>query len=113
MGDIHTFSVISLDEKISEAINERVSSAAYSNDPEIAAQQNEIKRILANAIDGLQENEKMIVSLYYYDELTLKEIGKLLGISESRVSQLHTRALLKLKNKLSVIKDDLMEGETL
>ena len=55
----------------------------------------------------------MIVSLYYYDELTLKEIGKLLGISESRVSQLHTRALLKLKNKLSVIKDDLMEGETL
>ena len=59
------------------------------------------------------ENEKMIVSLYYYDELTLKEIGKLLGISESRVSQLHTRALLKLKNKLSVIKDDLMEGETL
>jgi RNA polymerase sigma factor for flagellar operon FliA len=66
---------------------------------------------LAKAIEELPEREKMVISLYYFEELTLKEIGMVLGISESRVSQLHTRALLKLKNKLSRIKSDLLEGE--
>ena len=113
MGDIHTFSVVSLDEQIYETVKSQKILSRDSDNPEKIAHRNEIKKILANAIDGLQDNEKMIISLYYYDELTLKEIGKLLGVSESRVSQLHTRALLKLKNKLNMIRNDLLEGETI
>jgi len=113
MGDIHTFSVVSLDEQIYETVKSQKILSRDSDNPEKIAHRNEIKKILANAIDELQDNEKMIISLYYYDELTLKEIGKLLGVSESRVSQLHTRALLKLKNRLNMIRNDLLEGETI
>lgn len=62
----------------------------------------EIGEILADTIDTLSEKEKNVISLYYYDELTYKEIGRLLNISESRVSQLHTKAIIRMKNKLSV-----------
>ena len=61
---------------------------------------NELKEILGQAIGQLTEREQKIVDLYYYHELTLKEIGMVIGVSESRVSQLLSRALLKLKNKL-------------
>lgn len=54
--------------------------------------------ILAKAIDSLKERYKLILSLYYYEELTLKEIGKILEISESRVSQLHSKAIVNLRN---------------
>ena len=62
----------------------------------------ELKRLLAQAIDSLTDNERKIISLYYFHELTLKEIGLVLGVSESRVSQLHTRALMKLKRKMEM-----------
>ena len=54
--------------------------------------------ILAKAIDSLKERYKLILSLYYYEELTLKEIGRMLEISESRVSQLHSKAIVNLRN---------------
>ena len=54
--------------------------------------------ILAKAIDSLKERYKLILSLYYYEELTLKEIGRILEISESRVSQLHSKAIVNLRN---------------
>lgn len=57
-------------------------------------------RILGEAIDQLPERERQVISLYYYDELTMKEIGKVLGITESRVSQLRTQAILRLKGRL-------------
>ena len=56
--------------QINEIINNRMLFTTYGDDPEKIAQQNEIKKILSNAIDELQDNEKIIVSLYYYDELT-------------------------------------------
>ena len=56
---------------------------------------------LTKALGSLPEREKLVVSLYYYDELTLKEIGEVLGVTESRVSQLHTKAILRLRGKLS------------
>jgi RNA polymerase sigma factor for flagellar operon FliA len=56
---------------------------------------------LAEAIDGLPEREKLIMSLYYQDELNLKEIGKVLGVTESRVSQLHGQAVSRLKARLA------------
>jgi RNA polymerase sigma factor for flagellar operon FliA len=51
-------------------------------------------------LDQLPEQERLVVALYYYEHLTLKEIGRTLGISESRVSQVHTRAMLRLKLRL-------------
>lgn len=58
-------------------------------------------RFLGEAIDQLPEREKQVISLYYYDEMTMKEIGMVLGITESRVSQLHTQAILRLKGHLA------------
>jgi RNA polymerase sigma factor FliA len=60
----------------------------------------EIENTLANAIDQLPEKEKLVISLYYWDELTMKEIGNVLDITESRVSQIHSQAILHLKSKL-------------
>jgi RNA polymerase sigma factor for flagellar operon FliA len=60
----------------------------------------EIRIALASAIETLPEKEKMVISLYYADELTLKEIGEVLGVSESRVSQIHSRAVMRLRRKL-------------
>jgi RNA polymerase sigma factor for flagellar operon FliA len=60
----------------------------------------ELKSILKETIANLPEKEKLIVALYHYEELTLKEIGVVLGISESRVSQIHSKAILKLRAKL-------------
>lgn len=66
-----------------------------------------IKKILANAIATLQEKERLVVALYYYEELNLKEIGETLNISESRASQLHSKAVQKLRTLLGTVKDDL------
>jgi len=60
----------------------------------------EAKRILAEAIDKLTEKEQKVIALYYFEELTLKEISNVLEVSESRVSQLHTKALKKMKERL-------------
>lgn len=60
----------------------------------------EVENAIADAIDQLSEKEKMVVSLYYWDELTMKEIGKVLEITESRVSQIHSQAIIHLKGKL-------------
>ena len=54
----------------------------------------------ADAIARLPEREKLVVALYYYENLTLREIGEVLGVTESRVSQLHTKAVLRLKSRL-------------
>lgn len=70
-------------------------------DPFLVLQRKEFKQLLSQAIDGLPKNESLVVSLYYYDELTMKEIGEVLGVNESRVSQLHTKAVLRLRTKLA------------
>ena len=61
----------------------------------------ETRQLLGQAINALPEREKLVVTLYYYEELTLREIGEVLGVTESRVSQLHTKAVLRLKARLS------------
>ena len=67
----------------------------------VALEQTELKEALGEAITHLPEREKLVVTLYYYEELTLREIGEVLGVTESRVSQLHTKAMLRLKAHLS------------
>ena len=66
-------------------------------DPQGTLSVTEQKEALAGAIANLPEREKLVVTLYYYEELTLREIGEVLGVTESRVSQLHTKAILRLK----------------
>jgi RNA polymerase sigma factor FliA len=69
--------------------------------PEAAFDQTEMREALADSIARLPEREKLVVTLYYYEELTLREIGEVLGVTESRVSQLHTKAILRLKARLA------------
>ena len=70
------------------------------NDPEELLENAQLRETLADAIARLPDREKIVVSLYYYDHLTLREIGEVLGVTESRVSQLHTKAILRLKGRL-------------
>ena len=66
--------------------------------PDSGTESREMKMVLMNAIRKLPKNERLLIALYYYEEMTMKEIGMVLKISESRVSQIHTQALLKLRN---------------
>jgi RNA polymerase sigma factor FliA len=72
-------------------------------DPFFVFHKTEVQGILSTAIDTLPKKERLVVSLYYFDELTMKEIGKVLGVNESRVSQLHTKAMLRLRTKLKKV----------
>jgi RNA polymerase sigma factor for flagellar operon FliA len=69
--------------------------------PADALDASETREALADAIARLPEREKLVITLYYYEELTLREIGEVLGVTESRVSQLHTKAILRLKARLA------------
>jgi RNA polymerase sigma factor for flagellar operon FliA len=69
-------------------------------DPQQLVDQSELRDRIADAIAALPEREKLVVALYYYENLTLREIGEVLGVTESRVSQLHTKAVLRLRSKL-------------
>ncbi len=68
--------------------------------PEGVIEKNELKEVLQEALELLTEKEKKVILLYYYEELTLKEISRVLEVSESRISQLHTKALQKMKTKM-------------
>ena len=78
-----------------------------TNDPYVRFQSNELTALLAQAIDELPEKERLVLSLYYYEEFTMKEIGTLLGVNESRVSQLHTKATLRLRTRLAKLVPDV------
>ncbi len=95
--------LVSLNEYLeqgSEVPNEqgKVSSQFYS--PEDATLQEELKKVLMDSLENLTEKEKKVILLYYYEDLTLKEISNVLEVSESRISQLHTKALHKMKARL-------------
>ena len=70
-------------------------------DPETAYEVEETKEILGVAVSGLPEREKIVISLYYYEGMTLAEIGQVLGVTESRACQLHTKAVMQLRGQLS------------
>ncbi len=70
-------------------------------------QQEEIVELLTQAIEALPEKERLVVILYYNEELTLREIGEVLGVTESRVCQLHTKAMLRLRGKLASWQQDM------
>ena len=82
--------------------------AAEDGGPSAQLEATEIKETLAAAIDRLPEKERIVVSLYYYDELTLKEISKILHLTEARISQLHSKAVFRLRGSLARMKANLL-----
>ncbi|MFZ2956585.1 MAG: RNA polymerase sigma factor WhiG [Candidatus Ozemobacteraceae bacterium] len=79
-----------------------------SDNPQLKIEESEAKKILAEAIGKLNDRERLVITLYYYEDLTSKEIGKILGVSDSRVSQLHTKAILRLRGRLARLRDSLI-----
>ncbi len=106
MAEICQLSVVSLDEFLHGHDMENISRGDTLSDPSSPNPlanilEDEFKEHLVSAIDDLPDKDRIVISLYYYEELTLREIGKILEVSESRVSQLHARALMRLRENLN------------
>lgn len=101
-GQANVSNVISLDEFVEASGEKEVGSIGVNtfDTPEEVLEKDELKKLLAESLEILTDREKKVILLYYYEELTLKEISQVLEVSESRVSQLHTKALQKMKVKL-------------
>ena len=101
--DIRQSSLISLEERMqgggAESSTSLVDLIEGGEDPQALAEVAERKRKLAEAIERLPQKERIVIDLYYYEGLKLKEIGVTLGVTEARVSQIHTRALLRLQQQ--------------
>jgi RNA polymerase sigma factor for flagellar operon FliA len=105
---ISNSTIVALDElwNVSDSSGDQVSLLdtlpdSSAPDPQAQVDQSELRDRIADAIAALPEREKLVVALYYYENLTLREIGEVLGVTESRVSQLHTKAVLRLRSKLA------------
>jgi RNA polymerase sigma factor for flagellar operon FliA len=98
--------LLSLDGYIKDESNNSESKKSFKSlikgddDPTSHVMLSELKFVIAKAIRALSKKEQMVISLYYYDELTLREIGEVMGLTESRISQIHTKAIIKLRSKL-------------
>ncbi len=117
VGDLHQIfsqvsyvNVVALDELLSVG-GEKGDSLTLGDtledkgaeDPVLAFEGEETKYLLARAINQLPEREKIVVTLYYYEGLTLAEIGQVLGVTESRICQMHTKAVLQLRGKIAEV----------
>lgn len=94
------------DENDKVSIVESIESPQSMNPDQIVERQ-EMKKVIVEAISELPDKEKKVLVLYYYEDLTLKEIGKILDVTESRVSQLHTKAIIRLRTRLTNVKKGL------
>ena len=106
-GQISYIGIVGLDEVISSGSGERGESVTLGDTlsdqgdgPMAAFELEEMKQILAGAINRLGDREKIVLSLYYYENLTLAQIGQVLGVTESRVCQIHTKAVMQLRGRL-------------
>lgn len=108
-GQAKVSNLVSLDEFVETTGEKKVEPVKPSGaeQPEAVVERNELKKVLAETLDILTEKERKVILLYYYEELTLKEISNILEVSESRISQLHTKALQKMKKKLGKYFDEL------
>lgn len=100
LADTVNFNVTSLEELLVNQGEYYIEDYKGEGTPENILEKKEICRILGNIIDELPVNQKTVIALYYYDELTYKEIGAIMELSESRISQIHSKAILTIKNKL-------------
>lgn len=101
LDESHTFQMMNLDDMLADRLDSGELQASSDDSPEESYENKELKEILAACIDKLGEREKLVVSLYYYDELTLREIGEVMGVTESRVSQIHSKAMMSLRRAMT------------
>jgi RNA polymerase sigma factor for flagellar operon FliA len=101
LADAGQSALLSLDEMIASGGDILADSESEFDDPASCAERADQKRLLVKSIDELPDREKQVVALYYYENLTQKEIAAVLGVTESRVCQIHTKAVLRLSGKLS------------
>ncbi len=94
--------VVSLNEFMDQGTEAPIKDTSYmrSDSPEERIEKEELKKVLAESLELLTDKERKVILLYYYEELTLKEIARVLEVSEPRISQLHVRALQKMKEKM-------------
>lgn len=103
LSQLNGLTLVSLEELLENRMEDRAIDCGQDNEnnqPESVAEIRALSNELAKAIEGLPERERLVIALYYYEELTYKEIGRVMNISESRVSQLHSKAVLRLKNRM-------------
>jgi RNA polymerase sigma factor for flagellar operon FliA len=96
-----------VDENEKNSIGDTIESP-ISLHPDVMVEKEEIRRVIIDAIKELPEKEKQILVLYWYEDLTLKEIGEVMKVTESRVSQLHSKAMLRLRAKLTNVRKGIM-----
>lgn len=103
LGKSQMFNIIHFEEMVQSdtAWEHTVQSQESTLEEEV--ENRETVEILGRIIDSLPEKEKLVITLYYYEEMTLKEIAEVLGVSESRVSQIHSKVVMKLRNKMQYI----------
>jgi RNA polymerase sigma factor for flagellar operon FliA len=106
--------VISIEDLLSPDITEHGNGMELgdSEDPYNIYLGKELKALVREALEILSEREQMVLNLYYYEELTMREIGMVLGVTESRVSQIHAQALIKLKRQLSKTSGRIQRSQT-
>ncbi len=95
------------DDNYNSSIGNNIESPSSLN-PDVIAEREEIKKVIAQAINELPEKEKMVIVLYYHEDLTFKEIGEVLEVSESRISQLNAKANLRLRAKLTNLRKGII-----
>lgn len=106
LSNIHGMGLFSLDEYVKDDDNDSITKKSFQerilsdDDPVKNVVKNELKHHLSEAIKSLSEKEQLVISLYYFEDLTLKEIGHIMDLTESRICQVHTLALIKLKSRL-------------
>jgi RNA polymerase sigma factor FliA len=109
LGQLSLVNVVALDELLTDddgGSSPRLGDTLQDSsalDPQAMAEHGEARQLLARAVEQLPEREKVVVSLYYFEGLPLADIGRVLGVTESRICQLHTKAVLHLRTKLADI----------
>lgn len=103
--------LVSLNEYVEQGVEPVMDAKGNSHfaQPEDAVAEEELKKILEESLEMLTDKEKKVITLYYYEEMTLKEISNILEVSESRISQLHTKALIKMKKIMGSYMDILTD----
>ncbi len=111
LGEVNLSTLVSLEEYLEQNYETGTGmvTPGRENYPEQQIELTELREVLANSIDSLPEKERMVISFYYHEELTLKEISKIMGVSESRISQLHTKALIRMKGRLGSYREAMSE----
>ncbi len=112
MTKISGTTMLSLDNNPYPGTDDKISmidtiESPSSINPDVSVEREAVKELVIKGINELPEKEKKVLILYYYEDLTLKEIGEVLNVTESRVSQLHTKAIIRLRAKLAEIKEEI------